>query len=75
MPWAGFHTLRHTFASRALSEGSKTIVQVARLLGHADPGFTLRTHVHLIDEGVGDAAFLCRDRAAQGGEGAATQAR
>ncbi len=27
-------------------------------LGHADPGFTLRTYVHLINEGQGDADFL-----------------
>ena len=27
-------------------------------LGHADPGFTLRTYVHLIDDGLGDADFL-----------------
>jgi hypothetical protein len=26
--------------------------------GHADPGFTLRTYVHLLDEGLGDADFL-----------------
>lgn len=27
-------------------------------LGHSDPGFTLRTYVHLIDDGLGDAYFL-----------------
>jgi hypothetical protein len=27
-------------------------------LGHADPGFTLRTYVHLMDAGVGDAEFF-----------------
>jgi hypothetical protein len=27
-------------------------------LGHSDPGFTLRTYVHLIDDGMGDADFL-----------------
>jgi hypothetical protein len=27
-------------------------------LGHADPRFTLRTYVHLLDEGMGDADFL-----------------
>src|SRR6266550_876560 len=27
-------------------------------LGHADPAFTLRTYVHLLDEGLGDADFL-----------------
>ena len=34
--------------------------QVAEWLGHADPSFTLRTYVHLMDAGVGDAAFLDR---------------
>jgi hypothetical protein len=28
------------------------------VLGHADPGFTLRTYVHLLDAGVGDASFF-----------------
>lgn len=27
--------------------------QVADWLGHADPGFTLRTYVHLLDAGLG----------------------
>ena len=27
-------------------------------LGHADPAFTLRTYIHLMDTGVGDADFL-----------------
>lgn len=44
VPWAGFHTLRHTAASRWLLSGV-TIAQVARLLGHHDPGFTLRTYI------------------------------
>jgi hypothetical protein len=29
-----------------------------RWLGHADPAFTLRTYVHLMDEGVGGVDFL-----------------
>ena len=32
--------------------------QVAEWLGHADPSFTLRTYIHLIDDGVGAAEFL-----------------
>lgn len=32
--------------------------QVSEWLGHADPGFTLRTYIHLMDAGVGDADFL-----------------
>lgn len=27
-------------------------------LGHADPAFTLRTYVHLLDEGVGGCRLL-----------------
>jgi integrase len=33
------------------------VKQVQEWLGHADPGFTLRTYVHLMDEGVGDVPF------------------
>ena len=36
----------------------RDVAQVAAWLGHADPGFTLRTYVHLMDNGMGDAAFL-----------------
>jgi integrase len=54
VPWAGFHTLRHTCASR-LFENGRNIAQVSKWLGHADPSFTLRTYVHLMDEGVGAA--------------------
>jgi integrase len=32
--------------------------QVQTWLGHADPGFTLKTYIHLMDSGVGDATFL-----------------
>ena len=41
-----------------LFESGKNIRQVCDWLGHADPAFTLRTYVHLIDSGLGDAAFL-----------------
>lgn len=73
VPWTGFHTLRHTCASRLLAEGHKNIAQVARWLGHADPAFTLRTYVHLMDEGVGDAEFLATSAPAEGGNAEATQ--
>ena len=57
VPWAGFHTFRHTCASILFAEG-KNPKQVQMWLGHSDPGFTLRTYVHLIDDGLGDADFL-----------------
>jgi integrase len=55
--WVGFHSFRHTCAS-LLFESGKNVKQVAAWLGHADPGFTLRTYVHLLDDGMGDADFF-----------------
>jgi site-specific recombinase XerD len=43
--WVSFHTFRHSCAS-LLFEGGKNVKQVQEWLGHADPGFTLRTYVH-----------------------------
>jgi integrase len=74
VPWVGFHTFRHTCAS-LLFESGKDVKQVQEWLGHADPGFTLRTYVHLLDGGLGGADFL--DEAVrvtpQGGNKVATQ--
>jgi integrase len=52
-----FHTFRHTCAS-LLFEAGRDVKRVAEWLGNAAPSFTLRTYVHLMDEGVGDAAFM-----------------
>lgn len=57
LPWVTFHTFRHTCAS-LLFEAGRNVKQVQEWLGHADPAFTLRTYVHLMDAGVGDADFL-----------------
>jgi len=65
--WVGFHTFRHTCAS-LLFEAGKDVKQVQEWLGHADPGFTLRTYVHLMDDGLGSADFL--DAAVRGNRGA-----
>ena len=51
-----FHTFRHTCAS-LLFEAGRNVKQVQAWLGHADPGFTLK-YIHLMDAGVGSAAFL-----------------
>ena len=45
------HAAPH-FGSLLIAEG-RTIVQVSELLGHADPSFTLRVYVHLMDGDVG----------------------
>lgn len=43
----GMHALRHFYASTLLDSG-ETIRAVAEYLGHADPGFTLRTYAHVM---------------------------
>lgn len=66
MPWVSFHTFRHTCASLLFANG-KDIKQIQTWLGHADAGFTLRTYIHLLEEGVGSADFL--DDAVEAGHG------
>jgi hypothetical protein len=62
-------TLRRT-AGAWLWQERRTPIQVCRFLGHADPGFTLRsTYVGLVDEGVGDVGIF---DAALGGNPRAT---
>jgi integrase len=57
VPWVTFHTFRHTCASLLFASG-KNAKQVAGWLGHSDPAFTLRTYIHLLDGGLGDADAL-----------------
>jgi hypothetical protein len=47
-----FHTFRHTCASLLFAAG-KNVKQVQAWVGHADPGFTVRTYIHRMDEGMG----------------------
>ena len=59
-----FHDLRHTFATIALQSGVD-IRTVSGMLGHADPGFTLRTDLHPRDQahaGKGSGDRRKRDR-------------
>lgn len=69
-PTVTFHTFRHTCAS-LLFDGGRNIKQVQEWLGHADPGFTLRTYVHLMDAGVGGASFFDAAVVPRGGKGVA----
>jgi hypothetical protein len=55
--WVGFHTFRHTCATMLFRNGWNA-VQVQKFLGHADPGFTLSTYVHLLPEDLPDPGFL-----------------
>ncbi|MBW0116353.1 tyrosine-type recombinase/integrase [Pseudonocardia abyssalis] len=45
----GCHSLRHYYAS-VLLDGGESIKTVSERLGHADPGFTLRTYTHLLPQ-------------------------
>jgi len=51
--WAGFHTFRHTVASRMFASG-RNAVEVQRWLGHHSAAFTLDTYVHLLDGDLGE---------------------
>jgi integrase len=57
VPWAGFHTLRHTCATMLFRNGANA-KQVQLWLGHHSPAFTMATYVHLLPDDLGDAAFL-----------------
>jgi integrase len=49
VPWAGFHTLRHTRAT-ALFRAGWNAKQVQRFLGHHSAAFTLDTYAHLLPD-------------------------
>jgi integrase len=54
--WIGFHTFRHTCATMLFRRGWNA-VQVQKFLGHSDPGFALRTYVHLLPEDLPQPIF------------------
>ncbi len=56
VPWAGFHTLRHTCASMLFRAGWNA-KQVQVVLGHHSPAFTLATYVHLVPEDLPEPKF------------------
>lgn len=49
------HELRHTAASLAIAAGGD-VIQVQRMLGHADAATTLRVYAHLLPTGLDDLA-------------------
>jgi len=57
VPWAHFHTLRHTCATMLFRNGLNA-KQVQVWLGHHSPAFTLATYVHLLDDDLPDPEFL-----------------
>jgi integrase len=54
VPWAGFHTFRHTCASILFRRGLN-VKHVQMWLGHHSPAFTLGVYVHLIPDDLPDA--------------------
>lgn len=70
VPWMGFHTLRHTFASLLFERGANA-KQAQRLLGHHSPAFTLNAYVHLLGDDLGEPLALDAELA---GNTRATQA-
>lgn len=48
LPWIGWHTIRHSFASH-LYQQTKDIVTVKEILGHADIGTTM-IYTHLVHD-------------------------
>ena len=57
VPWANFHTFRHTCATILFRHGLNA-KQVQMWLGHHSPAFTLATYVHLLPDDLPDPAFL-----------------
>jgi integrase len=53
VPWAGFHTLRHTCATMLFRRGLNA-KQAQVWLGHHSPAFTLAAYVHLLADDLPD---------------------
>jgi integrase len=57
VPWAAFHTLRHTCATMLFRNGLNA-KQVQMWLGHHSPAFTLAVYIHLLSDDLPDPDFL-----------------
>ncbi len=65
----GMHSGRHFYASVQLEAGT-SIRALAEYLGHADPGFTLRTYTHLMPQSQDKAKRAVNDVFERLGDGA-----
>ena len=57
VPWASWHTLRHTCGSVLFRHGANA-KQFQAWLGHHSPAFTVAVYVHLLDDDAPDASFF-----------------
>jgi integrase len=57
VPWASFHTLRHTCAALLVAAGASPL-RLQRWMGHHSPAYTLEAYGHLIDGELGTALDL-----------------
>jgi integrase len=57
VPWARFHTLRHTCAGLLIDEGASPLC-LQRWMGHHSAAFTLDTYGHLIGDSLGRSLDL-----------------
>jgi integrase len=73
VPWAAFHTLRHTCATMLFRNGLNA-KQVQVWLGHHSPAFTLAVYVHLLADDLPNADFLDALTSRQGDNKVTTQA-
>jgi integrase len=57
VPWARFHTLRHTCAAMLIDAGASPL-RLQRWMGHHSAAFTLDTYGHLLSDGLGPCLDL-----------------
>lgn len=54
LPQIRFHDLRHTAATLMLADGVQ-MVAVSTILGHANPGITMKIYAHALEDATADA--------------------
>ena len=57
VPWARFHTLRHTCAALLIDAGASAL-RLQRWMGHHSAAFTLDTYGHLMQDSLGPSLEL-----------------
>lgn len=60
VPWARFHTLRHTCAAMLIDAGASPL-RLQRWMGHHSAAFTLDTYGHLLQDDLGPYLDIAGD--------------